>query len=545
MNRFFYLMVAACLAITLYVLAVVWRENPDHSTRVIADIVVNLNGKKVREHCTFCHPGGALAISVSGETTRSLHPDIGPHLPEKLGCTACHLGEGMALDRKISHGLPGLGARKVLRGRDLQASCFQCHKTAPLMGAEKAWQGYRLFIGKACNTCHYVGGAGRGGRYGPDLSRIGSFLGLEQIQEAIRDPKKDPQNSIMPRFPLSKGQARKIAFFLKSRIENPYYATPMQVQAGLIRLPEVSLVPKGRKLVEGEALLYRKQCLSCHKFREQDGRIAPDLSFIGQIRDPVYLHDFLENPSKLIPGAIMPHIFLTDDEEHKLVSFLAQQAVAQPTIGGEARESVPEVQRGKQLYMRFCQSCHAADGDGRGVLQPNLANFPRAFTGNADYFKRLSPEQMRRSIDQGIPGTSMPGYGKLVDPVARDRVIALIYQAFIGGAESDKAALDELVLPDSPLPAAARIDDLFNARCRRCHGIAGTGVGPEALRHKPMPRNLTNKRYFGRLSDQEIARILFDGVPGTAMPAFRDQLTSQEIWGLVGKIRTLSRTSIP
>lgn len=105
----------------------------------------------------------------------------------------------MARDLVISHGVPGLGARKVLAGPDLQASCYRCHELKPLPGAEKAWEGFQIFSANACDTCHNVEGLA-GGRYGPDLSEVGSFLGLEKIQKAIEDPKAEPENSIMPKF---------------------------------------------------------------------------------------------------------------------------------------------------------------------------------------------------------------------------------------------------------------------------------------------------------------------------------------------------------
>jgi hypothetical protein len=58
-------------------------------------------------------------------------------------------------------------------------------------------------------------------------------VGLESIQEALRNPKANLPDSIMLRFPPSKGQTQKIAYFLKNRVKDPFYATPMQIQAGL------------------------------------------------------------------------------------------------------------------------------------------------------------------------------------------------------------------------------------------------------------------------------------------------------------------------
>jgi mono/diheme cytochrome c family protein len=527
----------ACLA-TLAVLFVGWQRGRHHHHELIADITVNLGGRPQREHCTTCHPDGGLPIAP-GEHAHHGHPEIAPHSPERLGCTGCHLGEGMALDVRISHGLPGLGARTVLRGKELQASCYRCHELGPLPGAEGAWRGYRLFLEKACDTCHHIAGLGRGGRFGPDLSTVGSHLGLTRIEEAIREPKKEPENSIMPRFPLSGGQVAQLGAFLKSRVKDPLYATPMQVQAGRVALPQLPSAADA-------GILQRKKCLACHRFGEEDGRIAPDLTYIGDMRGADYLGDFLANPARLIPGAVMPPIPLSDEERTHLLRLLATEAVgpvslhAEETEDGQDGHGAAADPVAKRLYMALCQRCHAAAGDGFGPIQPNLAGFPRAFAGNAGFFRRAADERLVGSIEKGIPGTPMPPYGRLLDQESRERLLDLLFEAFIGTARHDKAELPPLPAPPAAAPPPAKTDTLFDSLCLRCHGVAGTGTGPEHLRHLPRPRNLTNRSYFAALDDERIARAVAYGVPGTAMPAFRKQLKSEELWAMVKKVRKFS-----
>jgi len=51
-------------------------------------------------------------------------------------------------------------------------------------------QGERLFFGQgACAQCHMV--KGRGGRLGPDLTRVGAARSVAYLTESIRDPDKD------------------------------------------------------------------------------------------------------------------------------------------------------------------------------------------------------------------------------------------------------------------------------------------------------------------------------------------------------------------
>jgi mono/diheme cytochrome c family protein len=542
-QRFFLLSSGLALLATLGVLFS-GSDRSFHDAGPIADLTFNLSGQQVREHCTTCHRQGGRPDPANLDRIVKPHPDIEPHLPDKLGCTGCHLGEGMALDLKISHGLPGHGAKRVLAGNDTRASCYRCHRLAPLAGAEPAWQGYQLFVARGCSSCHRVAGLGRGGYFGPDLSDIGSLLGLDQIQEAIRDPQLDPANSIMPRFPLSKSQSRQLAYFLKSRINSPAYATPMQVQAGAIRLPEINLVPEGQKLSPGEQLLYRGQCLACHQFRDQDGRIAPDLTHIGQLRDRSYLRQFLDNPTDLIPDARMPRIILTASENQQLLDFLAGEAtgpittaMAMPDGAGLAASA------GKTLYMQLCQRCHAAEGDGHGPIQPNLANFPRRFSQNADYFRSRTPQQILDGVSKGIPGTSMPPYGNLLDRQQIDQVLQLIFDAFIGIGREEHQQRKPLPHRPQNLLSLQEQDALFAENCARCHGSSGTGKGPEARDHLPRPRNLHNHTYFAALDDTAIARDIADGVPGTAMPAFAGQLSGLQLWSLVDRVRRFSAIS--
>lgn len=542
-QRFYYFSCGLALLTTLWAVFG-GTGQPPLASRPIADLTVNLNGQPVREHCTTCHPQGGQADPAAFGQVVSQHPDIAPHLTETLGCTGCHLGEGMALDLRISHGLPGYGARQVLAGADTRASCYGCHRLAPLPGAEPAWQGYRLFVTKGCSSCHQVAGLGRGGYFGPDLSEIGSLLGLEQLQEAIREPQLKPPNSIMPRFPLSKSQARKLAYFLKSRISNPAYATPMQLRAGAIGLPDIDPLPEGRHFSPDEALLYRGQCLACHKYRDQDGRIAPDLTYIGRLRDATYLQQFLDNPTSRIPDARMPRSTLTPAEDKQLRAFLGSDAIG-PVDHAMTTPADSELQApiGKMLYMQLCQRCHAAEGDGRGPIQPNLANFPRSFADNAEYFRNRSADQLQRSVGQGIPGTSMPGYGQLLDQNQRDQVLNLVFTAFIGIDQTEKT-------PPEPLPERPRTllnqqqrVVLFEQLCADCHGQSGTGKGPTADELLPRPRNLRNYYYFAALDDQAIARVLAEGVAGTAMPRFVNQLNGQQLWSLVQQVRQFSATS--
>jgi mono/diheme cytochrome c family protein len=531
----FFLISAAAAAAAAFA-ALIFGGQPGHGihSERIADVTINLGGKPIREHCLTCHfQGGRAYEEIS-------HPDIAPHSWVSLGCTACHLGQGMALDERISHGIGGRDARRVLRGGEIEASCFTCHDVSPMPGAQRAWSGYRLFIENACGACHTISAADIGGLYGPPLHAIGTYLGLAQLREAIREPRKSPPNSIMPRFALSEEEVNRIALFLKSRVAKPFNATPMALRAGWVRLPPVEMETP-ETIPEEDALLATRLCLACHRFGEEDGLIAPDLSWIGSMRSREFLGDFLANPATLIPGAIMPRMGMSREEETRLVRFLAVQAVG-PVEGlhhdlHSALHELPPQAEAKHLYMTLCQRCHAASGDGFGIIQPNLADFPRAFSGNAPFFRSVSDERLLKSLKEGIAGTSMPPYGRLLEEEERHELLDLVFSAFVRIPREEK--ITPAPLPD-PLEAVAFDVDterLYADLCLRCHGRGGRGKGPEHLQYLPLPRNLANRPYFSTLEDERIARAVANGVPGTAMPAFHGKLTPWELWMMVEKVR--------
>ena len=93
------------------------------------------------------------------------------------------------------------------------------------------------------------------------------------------------------------------------------------------------------------------------------------------------------------------------------------------------------------------------------------------------------------------------------------------------------------------LPAAAAPGDMDNgeavyaARCQACHGEEGDGLGPAAERLNPPPRDFTLGLYKIKSTgaddivpnDEDLFRMISDGMPGTSMPGWSDMLSEQEI----------------
>jgi cbb3-type cytochrome c oxidase subunit II len=69
-----------------------------------------------------------------------------------------------------------------------------------------------------------------------------------------------------------------------------------------------------------------------------------------------------------------------------------------------------------------------------------------------------------------------------------------------------------------PATDRARGLRVYARNCASCHGRNGDGNGPGAKGLRPRPANLTEHEY----RSERVAQILWNGVPGAAMPAWRD-----------------------
>jgi mono/diheme cytochrome c family protein len=76
---------------------------------------------------------------------------------------------------------------------------------------------------------------------------------------------------------------------------------------------------------------------------------------------------------------------------------------------------------------------------------------------------------------------------------------------------------------------------LFAATCASCHGESGAGNGPAAGALAPAPTNF----HIKKPTQERAWDVLENGVPGTAMPPWRDQLNEDQRRALVEFVRSL------
>ena len=89
-------------------------------------------------------------------------------------------------------------------------------------------------------------------------------------------------------------------------------------------------------------------------------------------------------------------------------------------------------------------------------------------------------------------------------------------------------------------PDPTRGAPLYAQNCSVCHGDAGAGDGPAGLGMTPAPANLRDAARMDHLSLYAIYSTLGQGVEGTDMPAFADQLDDRQRWDLATYIAQFS-----
>jgi len=223
---------------------------------------------------------------------------------------------------------------------------------------------------------------------------------------------------------------------------------------------------------------------------------------------------------------------------------------------------------GKQVYTKWCAGCHGDNGAGDGPGARHMIPPPRDFTGAVYQIRSTASGQLPidadllRSIDEGLPGTAMPGWKTRLSDRQRRDVLAYIktFSTFFADTTQRPQVLQFGKEPGGGTGAEAlRVGRQFydSIGCRKCHGDQGRGDGPSAptlkddAGHPIFAANLhENWRFNGGPTTSDIYHRLRTGLDGTPMPSFSDLidqkfLTETELWRVAEYVRSLSPSEPP
>ncbi|MEO6526398.1 MAG: cytochrome c/FTR1 family iron permease [Gemmatimonadaceae bacterium] len=192
-------------------------------------------------------------------------------------------------------------------------------------------------------------------------------------------------------------------------------------------------------------------------------------------------------------------------------------------LGNEAKLELPttalDLAEGKGIYAKSCASCHGATGLGDGAAGVNITPRPPAI-GTAEHMKGVSPALSYRILSVGIAGTPMVGYAGMLTPEQRWNVIA-----YVNSLRTTQARLMEG-------------EGLYTQRCATCHGVTGAGDGALARSLTRLPPEIGTVAWQIEHSDEQLARVVHEGIAGTSMPPSRE-LSDSQVMSIVAYVRTL------
>jgi cytochrome c551/c552 len=311
------------------------------------------------DRCVTCHQAIHWQGFEQADEPFRTHPTdpLKAHPSEKFGCTACHGGQGWAVDVDPAHGPvehweePLLGkplgeAYSVVENKAalMQMNCNVCHRyDRETKGADFINLGKRLVQEKGCRACHVVNG--RGGTIGPDLTFVGDKA-PEQYEYGrlsgqktsfawhvahFKDPRALVQDTVMPNFHLQTKEAQALAILVMSWRKAPI---PAEFVAGTPRTDPQTAEEKEdeRRMKEGPGAWFVKTgCFVCHSIAalgvKSPAQIGPDLSTAvedTQTRFGRTVDDFLREPTGTMSVVLSRQIVLTPDQKATAVEKLRE-----------------------------------------------------------------------------------------------------------------------------------------------------------------------------------------------------------------------------
>ncbi len=84
---------------------------------------------------------------------------------------------------------------------------------------------------------------------------------------------------------------------------------------------------------------------------------------------------------------------------------------------------------------------------------------------------------------------------------------------------------------------------IFKDKCQKCHGATGKGDGPDADPDAQEDMDLTRANRAAKNPDGVVFFKAWNGRKKPKMPAFKDDLTKEQIWAVVAYVQTLRKSS--
>ncbi|MFQ5971677.1 MAG: c-type cytochrome [Alphaproteobacteria bacterium] len=350
-----------------------------------------------------------------------------------------------------------------------------------------------------------------------------------------------------------------------------------------------------REVVAEGGELYYTNCLYCHgdhlngqgqfasAFNPRPGNFQ-DVGTIAQLQES-YLFWRIATGGPGLPregapwASAMPvwHEMLDEDEVWKVVTFLYDFTGFEPRSfeledggvpgdAGQPEASPAALSRNESIeavYRTRCAQCHGVEGAGDGPAADFLYPRPRDFTIGLFKYKTThadsefpSDDDLRKTIREGLPGTSMPAWEEVLTDAQIDGLIGLIKEFGFWSEESEEelgiAPINMGARVESSSESIARGAALFTKACVQCHGEKGRGNVTSGKKLKDdwgdriWPRNLTRPETWRWTRDAtDIFQRISAGIRGTPMPEHTTTMSVQDRWNVANYVMTLRDAATP
>lgn len=303
---------------------------------------LQLNGDTAVERCVTCHLGYDNPAFQSFIAPLRTHSAIlKSHPVERFGCVVCHGGEGRSVTTLEAHGEGEVAAKPLLRGKYMQAACYNCHreKTLPPQATASVVRGRQLVNRYMCLACHKING--EGGEEGPDLSTVGSQRSWTWIYAHTVRPQGVVAGSTMPVFPLKRDEIQAVTIYLTTLLDSrdrlrylPLLAErvvrelPAEERLATLKSDDPEQLNIESQIAfgyDGKKLFHGVGCNICHTIDISGGEVGPALTYIGRKRNSENLSRLLKDPDEILPGGKMPQLYLNDLQVKALVRYLSER----------------------------------------------------------------------------------------------------------------------------------------------------------------------------------------------------------------------------
>ncbi len=356
--------------------------------------------------------------------------------------------------------------------------------------------------------------------------------------------------------------------------------------------------PKGTKgydtAVKQGGELYYKNCVLCHgDLLDGNGRFAEvfnprpinfqDVGNIAQLQEAFLFWRITTGgpglPREGAPWAsAMPvwHEMLNEDEVWQLILFLydytgfvprswelekkseSAETKTTPTKPAGLDTKAPDNKAIEAVYDKRCVQCHGRDGDGQGPAAEFLYPKPRDFTLASFKYKTTqaddefpTDDDLRKTILEGLPGTSMPGWKSMLSAKEVDGLIKKIKE--FGEWADEEVQLRPIDTGTQVKPTTESIGkgrELYIKSCAQCHGDKGRGNITSGKKLKDdwqdriWPRNLTRPESwrYSRTTKDVFQRIS-TGIRSTPMPEHSTTMSIEDRWNVANYVMTLRATA--